>query len=162
MDEEKKLPQTLEDLEQDLEKFLPTIGDPEEEKHREDIFNISMRKKDMLRALASDRIQSIAMNQVEKRLTERPDEMTTMELLKTVEVAQAVRAKSQQNLEQAPPVQQITINQQNNISVNKTELSRESKERVQAAIQQILENVTKQQSEPVLIEDNTDESTNEG
>lgn len=162
MDEEKKLPQTLEDLEQDLEKFLPTIGDPEEEKHREDIFNISMRKKDMLRALASDRIQSIAMNQVEKRLTERPDEMTTMELLKTVEVAQAVRAKSQQNLEQALPVQQITINQQNNISVNKTELSRESKERVQAAIQQILENVTKQQSEPVLIEDNTDESTNEG
>lgn len=162
MDEEKKLPQTLEDLEQDLEKFLPTIGDPEEEKHREDIFNISMRKKDMLRALASDRIQSIAMNQVEKRLTERPDEMTTMELLKTVEVAQAVRAKSQQNLEQAPPVQQITINQQNNISVNKTELSRESKERVQAAIQQILENVTKQQSEPVLIEDNTDGSTNEG
>ena len=91
MDEEKKLPQTLEDLEQDLEKFLPTIGDSEEEKHREDIFNISMRKKDMLRALASDRIQSIAMNQVEKRLTERPDEMTTMELLKTVEVAQAVR-----------------------------------------------------------------------
>lgn len=162
MDEEKKLPQTLEDLEQDLEKFLPTIGDPEEEKHREDIFNISMRKKDMLRALASDRIQSIAMNQVEKRLTERPDEMTTMELLKTVEVAQAVRAKSQQNLEQTPAVQQITINQQNNISVNKTELSRESKERVQAAIQQILENVTKQQSEPVLIEDNTDESTNEG
>lgn len=162
MDEEKKLPQTLEDLEQDLEKFLPTIGDPEEEKHREDIFNISMRKKDMLRALASDRIQSIAMNQVEKRLTERPDEMTTMELLKTVEVAQAVRAKSQQNLEQTPGVQQITINQQNNISVNKTELSRESKERVQAAIQQILENVTKQQSEPVLIEDNTDESTDEG
>lgn len=162
MDEEKKLPQTLEDLEQDLEKFLPTIGDPEEEKHREDIFNISMRKKDMLRALASDRIQSIAMNQVEKRLTERPDEMTTMELLKTVEVAQAVRAKSQQNLEQTPGVQQITIHQQNNISVNKTELSRESKERVQAAIQQILENVTKQQSEPVLIEDNTDESTNEG
>ena len=162
MDEEKKLPQTLEDLEQDLEKFLPTIGDPEEEKHREDIFNISMRKKDMLRALASDRIQSIAMTQVEKRLTERPDEMTTMELLKTVEVAQAVRAKSQQNLEQTPGVQQITINQQNNISVNKTELSRESKERVQAAIQQILENVTKQQSEPVLIEDNTDESTNEG
>lgn len=162
MDEEKKLPQTLEDLEQDLEKFLPTIGDPEEEKHREDIFNISMRKKDMLRALASDRIQSIAMNQVEKRLTERPDEMTTMELLKTVEVAQAVRAKSQQNLEQTPGVQQITIHQQNNISVNKTELSRESKERVQAAIQQILENVTKQQSEPVLIEDNTDESTDEG
>ena len=162
MDEAKKLPQTLEDLEQDLEKFLPTIGDPEEEKHREDIFNISMRKKDMLRALASDRIQSIAMNQVEKRLTERPDEMTTMELLKTVEVAQAVRAKSQQNLEQTPGVQQITINQQNNISVNKTELSRESKERVQAAIQQILENVTKQQSEPVLIEDNTDESTDEG
>lgn len=162
MNAEKKLPQTLEELEQDLEKFLPTIGDPEEEKHREDIFNISMRKKDMLRALASDRIQSIAMNQVEKRLTERPDEMTTMELLKTVEVAQAVRAKSQQNLEQTPGVQQITINQQNNISVNKTELSRESKERVQAAIQQILENVTKQQSEPVLIEDNTDESTNEG
>lgn len=162
MDEEKKPPQTLEDIEQDLEKFLPTIGDPEEEKHREDIFNISMRKKDMLRALASDRIQSIAMNQVEKRLTERPDEMTTMELLKTVEVAQAVRAKSQQNLEQTPTVQQITINQQNNISVNKTELSRESKERVQAAIQQILENVTKQQSEPVLIEDSTDESTNEG
>lgn len=162
MDEEKKPLQTLEDLEQDLEKFLPTIGDPEEEKHREDIFNISMRKKDMLRALASDRIQSIAMNQVEKRLTERPDEMTTMELLKTVEVAQAVRAKSQQNLEQTPGVQQITINQQNNISVNKTELSRESKERVQAAIQQILENVTKQQSEPVLIEDNTDESTDEG
>lgn len=162
MNEEKKLPQTLEELEQDLEKFLPTIGDPEEEKHREDIFNISMRKKDMLRALASDRIQSIAMNQVEKRLTERPDEMTTMELLKTVEVAQAVRAKSQQNLEQTPGVQQITINQQNNISVNKTELSRESKERVQAAIQQILENVTKQQSEPVLIEDNTDESTDEG
>lgn len=162
MDEAKKLPQTLEDLEQDLEKFLPTIGDPEEEKHREDIFNISMRKKDMLRALASDRIQSIAMNQVEKRLTERPDEMTTMELLKTVEVAQAVRAKSQQNLEQTPGVQQITIHQQNNISVNKTELSRESKERVQAAIQQILENVTKQQSEPVLIEDNTDESTDEG
>lgn len=162
MNEEKKLPQTLEELEQDLEKFLPTIGDLEEEKHREDIFNISMRKKDMLRALASDRIQSIAMNQVEKRLTERPDEMTTMELLKTVEVAQAVRAKSQQNLEQTPGVQQITINQQNNISVNKTELSRESKERVQAAIQQILENVTKQQSEPVLIEDNTDESTDEG
>ena len=162
MNAEKKLPQTLEELEQDLEKFLPTIGDPEEEKHREDIFNISMRKKDMLRALASDRIQSIAMTQVEKRLTERPDEMTTMELLKTVEVAQAVRAKSQQNLEQTPGVQQITINQQNNISVNKTELSRESKERVQAAIQQILENVTKQQSEPVLIEDNTDESTNEG
>lgn len=162
MDEEKKLPQTLEDLEQDLEKFLPILDDPKEESRREDIFNISMRKKDMLRALASDRIQSIAMNQVEKRLTERPDEMTTMELLKTVEVAQAVRAKSQQNLEQTPGVQQITINQQNNISVNKTELSRESKERVQAAIQQILENVTKQQSEPVLIEDNTDKSTNEG
>lgn len=161
MDEEKKQPQTLEEADRDLEKSLLVIGDPEEEKRRVDIYNLSIRKKAMINALASDRIQNIAMAQVERRLTEKSDEMTTMELLKTVEVAQAVKEKSQKSLEQPATISQITINQQNNISVNKPELSRESKERVQAAIKQILEDVTKQQSEPVLIEDSTDEKIDE-
>lgn len=158
--EEKKQPQTLDEIDEELKNTLTAISSPEEEKHREDIFNISMRKKDMMRALASDRIQNIAMEQVERRLTEKSDEMTTMELLKVVEVTQAIREKSQRSLEQTPQIQQITINQQN-ISVDKPELSRESKERVQAAIKQILENVAKQQSESALIKEDADESDDE-
>lgn len=122
--------------EQDIsEKFL-TETDPRELQSIVDLFNLNMRKKNMLRTTRISEIQDGIVNQIFQRVSSRPDEFSNSDLINYFKVMQETLLKNPTEAE----LPQIHINQSNqvNINVDNQGLDRMSRERVANAIRNIL------------------------
>ena len=128
--------------EQDIsEKFL-TETDPRELQSIVDLFNLNMKKKNMLRTTRISEIQDGIVNQIFQRVSSRPDEFSNSDLINYFKVMQETLLKNPTEAE----LPQIHINQSNqvNINVDNQGLDRMSRERVANAIRNIL-NQTKEE-----------------
>lgn len=117
------------------EKFL-TETDPKELQSIVDLFNLNLRKKNMLRTTRISEIQDNIVNQIFERVNSRPDEFSNTDLINYFKVMQETLLKNPAEGE----LPQIHINQNNqvNISVDNEGLDRMSRERVANAIRNIL------------------------
>lgn len=122
--------------EQDItEKFL-TETDPKELQTIVDMFNLNIKKKNMLRTTRISEIQDSIVSQIFQRISSRPDEFSNTDLINYFKVMQETLLKN--STETELPTIHINQNNQVNINMDNQGLDRISRERVANAIRNIL------------------------
>lgn len=122
--------------EQDItEKFL-TETDPKELQTIVDMFNLNIKKKNMLRTTRISEIQDSIVSQIFQRVNSRPDEFSNTDLINYFKVMQETLQKNPSDTEL--PTIHINQNNQVNINMDNQGLDRISRERVANAIRNIL------------------------
>ena len=131
---------------EELEERLLTEEDPDNLQNIVDLFNLNIRKKDIIRASKLNELQDKTVEQMANRLENKADEFSNKDLLDYFKIIQDTITKSGTS----PEVPQIQINQQQ-IKIEDNTLSRESRARVADAIQAIL-NGTGDKEQPIDVD----------
>ena len=131
---------------EELEERLLTEEDPDNLQNIVDLFNLNIRKKDIIRASKLNELQDRTVEQMANRLENKADEFSNKDLLDYFKIIQDTITKSGTS----PEVPQIQINQQQ-IKIEDNTLSRESRARVADAIQAIL-NGTGDKEQPIDVD----------
>jgi hypothetical protein len=103
-----------------------------------DIFNLNMKKKDVVRANALSELQDKISKQIEQRIDNKADEFSNKDLLDYFKTVQEFINKSATNTDTVK-VPTIQINQQNNVALPNS-LNKDSRDKVLDAVQAILKN----------------------
>lgn len=122
----------------DLEQKLIAEQDTQELQQIVDLFNLNIRKKDILRARKLSNLQDKISDQMQARVEEHADEFSNKDLLDYFKTIQDTLSKSDTLItpENMPAIQ---INQQNlNITVGETSLNKESKDKVMDKVKELL------------------------
>ena len=132
---------------EDITTLLVNETDPDRTKRLINLFNLNFAKKNALRL---DSISELIDNVIEKigqRLQLRPDEFSNKDLIDYLNALYQSAEKSSKVVDKTDEIPAITFNQQNNVVVSPVDsLSRESKQRIAAAVAAILSQ-TKAQGE---------------
>ena len=121
---------------EELEDRLMNEQDEDAVKDIIDLFNLNIQKKNIVRTAKLSELQDLISEQIGKRIEKNADAFNNKDLLDYFKAIQDTIDKSDLSPEIKIPVQ---INQQLNLNIDKEdELDRESKQRVIAAIQSIL------------------------
>ena len=121
------------------EKFLTTT-DPEELQPIIDMFNLNIKKKNMIRANRVVEIQDKITSQIEERINKHADEFSNKDLLDYYKTMEST-LKNDPGETELPT---IRINQTNQININGSEqqgLNRQSRERVANVVRAILNGI---------------------
>lgn len=121
-----------------------TEHDPEKTKELTYLFNANQNKKTMVRVHKLSDLLDTITDQALTRFTQRPDEISNKELFDGLKIVQDLIERGQKQISGAGETPLIQINQQNN-EVNLTpasSLSRDSRERVKAAVEGLLAGLT--------------------
>lgn len=100
------------------------------------LFNLNMKKKDVIRANKLSDLQDKIAEQISARIDKHAGEFSNKDLLDYLNAIQNILSK--QNFDESIQVPQIAV-QNNTVNVNiEDSLSRESRQRIQEAIKSIL------------------------
>lgn len=135
---------------------ITKTNDTDELKQLTAMFNLNMAKKNMMRLLKLSGLLDVLSETAIERVNNHPDEITNKELIDYLNVIQTLIDKSTKNVDEATTnVPVIQINTQNNIIANDTILdtlkTKESRDRVLAAVAEVKKMIALQQGE--IIED---------
>ena len=125
------------------------------------LFNLNMRKKNVLRTLKMDFLLDKVTDQVVERFEKTPDNFSNEDLIKYMQVTENAIDRANKNLnlvEETPPIQ-YQQNNQVNINIVDT-LDRDSRERVLDYVNSILKNPTVEIQDAAEVKEeevNTDE-----
>lgn len=127
------------------------IAEPDEQKVRDltHLFNANQNKKTMARVNKLSDLLDTITDQALERFTARPDEISNKELFDGLKVVQDLIERGQKQVSGAGETPLIQINQQNNeVNVGNTpsNLNRDSRERVKAAVLGLLDSITNKQT----------------
>ena len=115
--------------------------DPNELQELIDLFNLNMKKRDIVRSAKLSEVQDKIVDQMSKRIEQRPDEFSNTDLLNYHKVVQDTITKSDTTLDSVK-VPNIQLNQQININNAETDtFDRESRQRILDTVSSILENI---------------------
>ena len=138
MNEDKLLP-SLKSTQEELEQSLLEEDNIDNIKAIIDIFNINIKKKDIIRTSKLNELQNRVYEQLDKRLTTNAEEFSNKDLLDYFKVIQETINKSDVNSEDVV-TPKIQLNQ-NNLNINMGPiLNRDSRQNVLDAVKKILEN----------------------
>lgn len=134
------------------------IAETDEQKVRDltHLFNANQNKKTMARVNKLSDLLDTITDQALERFTARPDEISNKELFDGLKVVQDLIERGQKQVSGAGETPLIQINQQNNevnVGASANSLSRDSRERVKAAVLGLLSNITTQQTSHENVED---------
>ena len=113
------------------------------------LFNANQNKKTMARVNKLSDLLDTITDQALERFTARPDEISNKELFDGLKTVQDLIERGQKQVSGAGETPLIQINQQNNeVNVGSTtsNLNRDSRERVKAAVLGILDSITNKQA----------------
>jgi hypothetical protein len=122
------------------------------------LFNANQNKKTMVRVNKLSDLLDTITDQALARFTARPDEISNKELFDGLKVVQDLIERGQKQVSGAGETPLIQFNQQNNeVNLgNSSSLSRDSRERVKAAVLGLLSNLsTENQSTSVAVQEDT-------
>jgi hypothetical protein len=131
------------------------IAETDEQKTRDltQLFNVNQNKKTMVRVNKLSDLLDTITDQALTRFTARPDEISNKELFDGLKIVQDLIERGQKQVSGAGETPLIQINQQTNeVNLGTTassNLNRDSRERVKAAVLGILNSITDAQSTPV-------------
>lgn len=133
------------------------------------LFNANQNKKTMVRVNKLSDLLDTITDQALTRFTARPDEISNKELFDGLKVVQDLIERGQKQVSGVGETPLIQINQQNNeVNVGNTSasnLNRDSRERVKAAVLGLLDSITARQSNSaddmdiVTVEDTVEEGS---
>lgn len=116
--------------------------DPEELQELIDMFNLNMKKKDIIRSAKLSEVQDKIVDQMSKRIENRPDEFSNADLLNYHKVVQDTISKADNTLESVK-VPSIQVNQQINLNNSETDsFDKESRQRILDAVNSVLASIT--------------------
>lgn len=145
MEEDKSLP-TVE--EEDIAQELIEEKDPDKTKSLMNLFNLNFAKKNAIRLDTLSSLIDDVIAKVGQRLEKRPDEFSNKDLIDYLNALYQVADKSRQIVTGMEEIPAITLNQQNNVIVNAADgLTKESKLRIAAAVNAILNQTKLQQGD---------------
>ena len=153
MEENKLL--TLDTPVEELEERLLKEHDADEVKNIIELFNLNIKKKNVIRTEKLSQLQDLISNQMRETVEQNADAFSNKDLLEYFKTIQETVSKADMSPDVKIPIQ---INQQITIESDSDKLDRASKERVVAAIQAILN----RQESPIpadfeVVEDNKEE-----
>lgn len=121
---------------QDIEKYIVEEENLDDLNDIVKLFNISLKKKDLVRNSKLSEVQDKIVEQITTRVLERPDNFSNEDLLKYYKTIQDTLSRSDKSFEgmKAPTIQ---LNQQINID-NQGEFNRESRKKIIDTVNQIL------------------------
>lgn len=130
---------TIETPEEELESKLLAETDIDNVKNIINLFNLSIKKKDIIRTAKLNDLQDKVYNQIDKRLTLKADEFSNSDLLSYFKVIQETINKADTTLNKVDtPSIQITQNQLN-INSSEEPLTRESKEKISNLVKKFIQ-----------------------
>ena len=136
---------------EELEELLLSETDPSAVNNIINIFNLNIKKKDVVRANALSDLQDKISGQMQQRISNKADEFSNKDLLDYFKTVQEFIDKSGDISDNAK-VPTIQINQQNNLGVNlPNPLPKDSRDKVIDVVQSILKNYTFNNVEEVEI-----------
>ena len=112
------------------------------------LFNANQHKKTMVRVNKLSDLLDTITDQALTRFTARPDEISNKELFDGLKVVQDLIERGQKQVSGAGEIPLIQVNNQTNevnIGGSPSNLSRDSRERVKAAVMGLLDNLTAKQ-----------------
>lgn len=135
------VPQTTEAI-NEPSSILPKLQEvTSDEKLREvaNLFNLSIAKKEMIRAVQQDKLLDAITNQMEEKITKRPDEMSSKEMIDYMNAFQSNLDRTKGYATKVNENPTIQVNNDNKkVVVNISGLSRDSNENVIDAINEII------------------------
>ena len=135
--------------------------DLEQVKDLTNLFNLNMRKKNVLRTLKMDSLLDKVTDQVIERFEKRPDNFSNEDLIKYMQVTENAidRANKHLNLVEETPAINLMQNNQVNINID-TGLDRDGRERVMDAVKAILAKAALPKEEDIIdvVEDGGNET----
>lgn len=127
-----------------LQSKLLTCTDATQLQQIVDLFNLNIRRKDVLRTGKLSELQDRVTEQMEARIVDHADEFSNKDLLDYFKLIQDTIDKSG-NIITQENIPAIQINQQNvNIQVGDTKLSSQSREKVMDRVRDVLAQLQKQ------------------
>lgn len=153
----------------DIVHNIVTTNDPSSLNTYVDQFNLNMSKKNLLRILKMNELWDRVSDEAINRIENHPDEMTNMELLNFIKVAQESLNNSKKESDTVTTLHPITVNQQNNtvnVNVKTSEdvrVNRRSKEKIMDAVSKLL-NISLDADaveDPLIIDENKNTKENE-
>ena len=133
------------------------IAEKDEQKSRDltQLFNANQNKKTMVRVNKLSDLLDTITDQALTRFTTRPDEISNKELFDGLKVVQDLIERGQKQVSGAGETPLIQVNQQTNevnIGGTTSNLNRDSRERVKAAVIGLLNSITNNQQNVVAEE----------
>ena len=143
------------------------IAETDEQKVRDltYLFNANQNKKTMARVNKLSDLLDTITDQALERFTARPDEISNKELFDGLKIVQDLIERGQKQVSGAGETPLIQINQQNNeVNVGGTasNLNRDSRERVKAAVLGLLDSITNKPEAQAVDDDLTEVEIIEG
>ena len=135
--------------------------DPTKLRQLIDIFNLNIRKKDIIRATKLSALQDRVVNEMSERIINHSDNFSNKDLLDYFKTIQDTQKKTDTSIDNVNiPIPTIQINH-NEVNMNsESVLSRESKNKVSQTVQKILKELA-DKSEKENLFDNNQENLNE-
>ena len=129
---------------EELQSKILTCNDATQLQQVVDLFNLNIRRKDVLRTGKLSELQDRVTEQMEARIVDHADEFSNKDLLDYFKLIQDTIGKSG-NIITQENIPAIQINQQNvNIQVGDTKLSSQSREKVMDRVRDVLAQLQKQ------------------
>lgn len=126
-------------IEYPIEQKILNEEDPQELQELIDIFNLNLKKKDIIRSAKLSEVQDKIVEQMSKRVELRPDEFSNSDLLNYHKIVQDTLSKSDNTLNSIN-IPNIQINQQINMNNSDSDnFDKESRKRILDTVNNILE-----------------------
>lgn len=129
--------------------------DPTKLRQLIDIFNLNIRKKDIIRATKLSALQDRVVNEMSERIINHSDNFSNKDLLDYFKTIQDTQNKTDTSIDNVNiPIPTIQINH-NEVNMNsESVLSRESKNKVSQTVQKILKELADKSEKEDLFESN--------
>ena len=129
--------------------------DPTKLRQLIDIFNLNIRKKDIIRATKLSALQDRVVNEMSERIINHSDNFSNKDLLDYFKTIQDTQNKTDTSIDNVNiPIPTIQINH-NEVNMNsESVLSRESKNKVSQTVQKILKELADKSEKENLFENN--------
>lgn len=129
--------------------------DPTKLRQLIDIFNLNIRKKDIIRATKLSTLQDKVVNEMSERIINHSDNFSNKDLLDYFKTIQDTQNKTDTSIDNVNiPIPTIQINH-NEVNMNSDSvLSRESKNKVSQTVQKILKELADKSEKENLFENN--------
>lgn len=127
--------------EEELEKSLLEETDVDNIKNIINLFNLNIKKKDIIRTAKLNELQDKVYNQMDKRLSQKADEFSNADLLTYFKTIQDTINKADTTLDKVDTPSIQIVQNQLNISEPEDKLSRESRDKITNVVQKILQSM---------------------
>lgn len=130
-----------------IEQKIIDETNPQELQELIDLFNLNLKKKDIIRSAKLSEVQDKIVEQMSKRVESKPDEFSNADLLNYHKVVQDTLSKADNTLDSVN-IPNIQINQQLNINNSDNDyFDKDSRKRILDTVNSILEEMKYNKSE---------------